>query len=448
MALMCPFGAMRGVAIVVVTITLTATTAHGQSLGGLGGGLPGRITDQVPGLPATPLDRPLERLRGVTDLTGHLVDEVGRAPSRLRSLIRSSDGTLEADPLGWPVVRGEIVAVGLSEPARAQALADGYTILREERLEALEITTVILSPPRGQSLSRAVARLIRADPDAEIGFNHVHTPAGSLDETTAPATRPSPPPAPHQSRSAARIGLIDTGVQTTHPALAAARVTQQGFAGPARPGAHGTAVASLLVGRSPPFAGAAPGTALFAADVYGGQPTGGSSTRLAQALAWMVQNAVPVVNVSLVGPRNPLVQTAVARAQARGTVIVAAVGNDGPAAPPLYPAAYPGVVGVNATSARGRPLPESGRGPQVDLAAQGTDMAAAGPGTTYVTVRGASFAAPLVAGLIARQGLATVTAQATDLGPRGRDDTYGAGWVSQGIVIAPAAVAARGVLRP
>ncbi len=440
MALMCPFGAMRRIATVVVAVALSATTADAQSLGGLGGGLPGRIVDQVPGLPATPLDRPL---RGVTDLTGQLVDQVARAPSRLRDLIRSSDGTLEADPQGWPVVRGEIVAVGLSDTARAQALADGYAILREERLEALDLTTLVLSSPRGMSLSRAVARLTRADPDAEIGFNHVHTPAGRLEEARA-----SPPLSPPQAASAARIGLIDTGVQTSHPALSAVRVTQQGFAGPARPGAHGTAVASLLVGRSPPFTGAAPETALFAADVYGGQPTGGSSTRLAQALAWMVQNAVPVVNVSLVGPRNPLVQTAVARAQARGTVIVAAVGNDGPAAPPLYPAAYPGVVGVTATNARGRALPESGRGPQVDLAAQGTDMAAAGPGTTYVGVRGASFAAPLVAGLIARQGLAAVTAQATDLGPRGRDDTYGAGWVAQGLAIAPPAVAARGVLRP
>jgi len=430
---------MARIVLAGLGLSLLASGAQAQALGGLGGGLTGRVTDQVPGLPTGTLNRPLS---GVTDLTGRVVDDVARAPGRLRDLIRSSDGALEADPQGWPVVRGEIVAVGLSDTALAQALADGYTVVREERLAALDITTLVLSPPRGQSLNRAVARLARADPGAEIGFNHVHGPAGAVEiDAGAPAT-------PRQTRPVGRIGLIDTGVQATHPALSGTRVTQQGFAGPARPAAHGTAVASLLVGRSPPFQGAAPGNALFVADVYGGQASGGSSTRLAQALAWMVQNAVPVVNISLVGPRNPLVQTAVARAQARGTVVVAAVGNDGPAAPPLFPAAYPGVVGVTATNARGRALPEAGRGPQVDLAAQGSDMAAAGSNGGYVSVRGASFAAPLVAGLIARHGLASVTEQATDLGPRGRDDTYGAGWVGQTLPIAPAAVSARGTLRP
>jgi rare lipoprotein A len=49
----------------------------------------------------------------------------------------------------------------------------------------------------------------------------------------------------------------------------------------------------------------------------------------------MVQQRVPVVTVSLVGPANPLLAKVVAAAQARGLVIVAAVGNNGPAAPPI-----------------------------------------------------------------------------------------------------------------
>jgi subtilisin family serine protease len=87
---------------------------------------------------------------------------------------------------------------------------------------------------------------------------------------------------------------------------------------------------------------------------------------------------------------------------ARGYLIVAAVGNDGPAAPPLYPAAWPGVVGVTAVDARHRVLAEAERGPQVKLAAPGADMAAALTPRGYAMVRGTSFAAPIVAGLLAQ----------------------------------------------
>jgi len=212
-----------------------------------------------------------------------------------------------------------------------------------------------------------------------------------------------------------------------------------------------------MVGRAGAFSGAAPGAELYAADVYGGSTAGGSATGLVQALAWMAENAVPVVNVSLVGPRNAVVEAAVRRASGRGMLIVAAVGNDGPSAPPLYPAAYPGVIGVTAVNGRGRVLPESGRGPQVDFAAPGADMAAAGAGEGYVNVRGSSFASPLVAGLLSRRlqrpdrdsAEAAVTAlagTAADAGARGPDPVYGRGLVAADRRIAPGAVGARGRL--
>jgi subtilisin family serine protease len=84
--------------------------------------------------------------------------------------------------------------------------------------------------------------------------------------------------------------------------------------------------------------------------------------------------------------------------------LVAAVGNDGPAAPPLYPASYPGVVGVSAVGRGGQPLPEAARGPQVMFAAPGNNMLSAAIGQpAWRAVRGTSFAAPLVAALLAEQ---------------------------------------------
>ncbi|HEU4809030.1 MAG TPA: S8 family serine peptidase, partial [Sphingomicrobium sp.] len=72
-------------------------------------------------------------------------------------------------------------------------------------------------------------------------------------------------------------------------------------------------------------------------------------------------------------------------------------GNDGPAAPPQYPASYTGVIAITAVDSRGRALPEAGRARHIDFAAPGADMAAALPRGGYARVRGTSFAAPLAA---------------------------------------------------
>jgi subtilisin family serine protease len=128
-------------------------------------------------------------------------------------------------------------------------------------------------------------------------------------------------------------------------------------------------------------------------------------------------------------------------------IVVAAVGNEGPAAPPLYPAAYEGVVGVTGVGARNQALPEAARGPHVDFAAPGADMAAAGAGGGWTSVRGTSFAAPIVAGLLATRGEAVLSEQAADLGARGRDPVYGSGLVGTTSRTPPSSVGARGRLR-
>jgi len=404
----------------------------------------------LPSLPGVGLPEARDlpgRLPGEVDrLTGQAragVEGVLEIPARFRDLIRRSDGALESDPDGWPTVRGEIVAVALSEAARRAALAEGFTVVREERLEALDLTTVVLAPPRRMPLGRAMARLRALAPEGAFAFNHVHVPAGEMGEAVEPYAAPPVPP----QGGGVRVGLIDTGVDTRHPALAGVTVQSRGFVGAARPAGHGTAVASLLVGRGQGFRSAAPGASLYAADVYGGATTGGSATAVAQALSWLSGQNVRVVNISLVGPRNGLIETAIARARQRGMTVVAAVGNDGPAAPPLFPASYPGVIGVTAVNARNRVLPEAGRGPQVDFAAPGADMAAAG-GRGWVNVRGASFAAPLVAGLLARNGgdVEALARTATDEGAAGPDPVYGRGVVGAALRTAPAAVGARGQL--
>jgi subtilisin family serine protease len=167
---------------------------------------------------------------------------------------------------------------------------------------------------------------------------------------------------------------------------------------------------------------------LFVADVYGGSRAAGSATSIVRALGWLSSHRPQVINISLVGPPNRLVQRAIQIVQSRGTQVVAAVGNDGPAAPPQYPASYPGVVAVTAVDARGRAIPEAGKASHLDFAAPGADMAAALPGNGYTRVRGTSFAAPLAAArLLATGSIGALSAEARP----------GKGRVGRGIVCGP-----------
>jgi hypothetical protein len=274
--------------------------------------------------------------------------------------------------------------------------------------------------PDGISLARALKRLRKIAPAADASTNPLHFESGTAAGSGGGLAQGNPPGGP-------AIGMIEGGVAA---AAGVGAVEQRGFAaGAPAPSAHGTAVASLIAGTGQ-VRGAAPGAALVVADIYGRDPKGGNALALAKALGWMAERNVKVVTVSLVGPANPLVAATIGAVQRKGVTIVAAIGNDGPAAPPAYPASYPGVVAVTAVDGRDRVLIEAGRALHLDFAAPGADMLAASPGGATRPVRGTSFAAPLVAGRLARAGsIAALAAKARDLGPRGPDKIYGRGLV-------------------
>jgi subtilisin family serine protease len=185
--------------------------------------------------------------------------------------------------------------------------------------------------------------------------------------------------------------------------FATRRPQVHGCGGAPTPSEHGTAVASLFVGRAPEFRGAAPGAELVAVDVYCGAAAPGGRVRdIVVGLAGLAAANVRVINMSVVGPDNTVLAAIVRKVLAQSIVIVAASGNDGPNAPPLYPAAYPGVVAVTAVDANAKLLIEASGGDHVRFAAPGADMLAASLGEEFAAVRGTSYASPLVAGLIAQ----------------------------------------------
>ena len=310
---------------------------------------------------------------------------------RLQELIRSNRAIVESDGSGIPVRRG-IVAIVDPDPFGLQlALRAGFRIAGEDRNPELGIRVVQLAVPAGLSARAGLRLLDRVAPQLNADFDHLFEPAGgSLAPLSAALAVSS------GAGGGKVVGMVD-GAVASHPSLAGKSIEQNGFAGAPKPTGHGTAVASLLVGSHGPFRGAAAGARLFVADVYGGNRAAGSATTLVRALSWLAGKRPQVINVSLVGPPNKLVQRAIQQLHARGIEVVAAVGNDGPAAPPQYPASYPGVLSVTAVDRNGRALPEAGRAAHIDFAAPGADMAAAIPGQGYARVRGTSFAAPLAA---------------------------------------------------
>ena len=383
------------------------------------------------GLPA-PLPRlPLELATPVQQTLDQAGSELRRV--REQTLLREHRQWLEADPRGAPAVRSEVVAIAPTAEALARARAAGFRPVREAMLAPLDLRIVVLRAPEGMRVRTAIRRLARLDPDGRYEYNHVYLGSGATPLPTPAADAPLLATAP----PSVRVGLVDGGVDATHPTLAGVDVRPWGCTDRAAPDAHGTAVASLLAGDP----GGRGRGQLFAADIYCGQPTGGAVTSLAEALAWLARERVAVINLSLVGPPNQLLAQLVEAMQRRGHVLVAAVGNDGPAAPPLFPAAYPGVIGVTAVDARDRPLPEAMRGDAVDFAAPGKDLWAAQADGGRASVRGTSFAAPLVARLAARalaaptpgaaeHVLHQLAGQARDLGPRGHDPRFGHGLLS------------------
>lgn len=401
----------------------------------------------VPNIPATmPIGRQSELLNPTQAAPAE-----ADSRARLAARVQAHPELLTLDNAGATVVRDEILAVGLSLEAVRKAQGLGFQIKEQSANPALGLSLAIFRPPPSLTTAAALRQLQRLDPAAQYDLNHLYVEAGGTARPTAAGKGPTPKTHPNL-----RIGLIDHGVDPRHPSLNRVTVEQRGFAGAAVPQAHGLATASLLAGVDQGFRSAAPGARLFVADIYGAAPTGGSAASLIKALAWMAEVKAPVINISLVGPPNAAVKAVVAALIAKGHVIVAAAGNDGPNAAPLYPAAYPDVVAVTAVDRRPQVLPEAGRGPHIVFAARGADMAAAGP-HGYVVVRGTSFAAPLVAGRLARAlttpnreaartAIATLTKEAVDLGVRGPDPVYGRGLVASDLWTAPTAVAARGAL--
>lgn len=306
----------RAITCAILAAGLLASPVGAQ----LGGGLPidplgtvGRASDAT---------RDAAR-DAVNDIAGSALAPVGEVVTSVRELAREraqrlarfvsdNDRRVEWDDLRQPAVRGEALLLAPDPAALDLAQRQGFTVIEQGTLEALDVSYARLAVPGGMPLARAIRVLRKALPGREVSADQLHFPSGG---TGSAASRPAPSgPLPRGGT----VGVIDG-------AIAGSRrlVSQRSFAAGSRPSDHASAIASLLAGA---------GTArIYGADVYGSDPAGGNALAIAKAMGWMLGQGVPVVSISLVGPSNPLLARAIAAARAKGMIIVAAVGNDGAA---------------------------------------------------------------------------------------------------------------------
>jgi hypothetical protein len=349
------------------------------------------------------------------------------------------DDTETFDDDGFLARRGEIIALSGDEGLGERVEALGLRVVERQSLPSLDGTVYRLSVPPASSIDGILARLRAQDPAGVFDRNHLYDGSAAATTRVAGSTTSVASRVLVSMASGVSVGLIDTGIDVLHPALLGTHIELQYFVDESRPvpESHGTAVASLLVS---PQTGVLPGAQLYVASVFYEDQRGGllsEAQDLVRALDWLMERHVPVINMSLSGPPNEVLRVAISRALRAGHLIVAAVGNAGPASPPLYPAAYEGVIGVTAVDSEQKVYRRANRGAQVEFAALGVDVPAAGPGG-LANYSGTSFASPYVAALLAteyrsldsqqalvvREGLRS---NAMDLGKPGRDEVYGFG---------------------
>ena len=236
------------------------------------------------------------------------------------------------------------------------------------------------------------------------------------------------------------IAVIDSGIDVRHPEFAGAIVaTFDALGGKEGPHVHGTGVAGAIVAHAR-LMGSAPAARILAVRAFGAAPKGAESTSyvILKGLDYAAAHGAQIINMSFAGPRDALIERAIAAVAARGIVTVAAAGNAGPKSPPLYPAADPNVIAVSATDARDRLFAASNRGGFIAISAPGVEIFLPAPDEKYQMTSGTSFSAAYISGLAALmlelnpalkpdEVRAILMKTARDLGPPGRDDQFGAG---------------------
>jgi thermitase len=200
------------------------------------------------------------------------------------------------------------------------------------------------------------------------------------------------------------VAVIDSGICASHLDLAGRILDGWDFiesdAVPQDDFGHGCSVSGVIAANMNDglgIAGVAPNAQIMPLRVLNGSGVG-SYSDVAAAIVYAADNGAKVINLSL-GGSNPssTLENAVNYAISKGTVVVAAAGNNGTEGA-LYPAAYPDVIAVGSVDPDLKHSSFSNYGSQIDIWAPGRNILTTKRDGSYGLVSGTSFAAPYVAG--------------------------------------------------
>jgi subtilisin family serine protease len=381
-----------------------------------------------------------EGAQGIVSGAAAAADEPGGGganPERFTAAIDAFGRTVEDEV--W------VILVPAEHAARIAGW--GFTIRERRDLATLDRVLLRVAAPADREIAQAALELALDAPGTEVDFNHVYRPGADLEPdalTAAPAVPSGAAPRP--PAPALSVGIVDTAVSEDHEALRSVDIVQRDFVtfGNERPTGHGTAVVSILIGESAKLRPQLRGGRVYAASVFFTDAQGDDASTAASltvAGEWLAAEGVRVINMSLAGPPNRVLEATIAALAQRGVIVVAAVGNNGPTGAPLYPAAYPNVVSVTAIDSAQRVYRYANRGPHVRFAAPGVGIRVAKSGGGYRDLTGTSVAAPHAAAVVAqtlasRAGAApaAVVAEleraAVDLGAKNFDSVFGFGLIA------------------
>jgi Subtilase family len=344
-----------------------------------------------------------------------------------------------------------ILASGLSEADLTKLIGKGFSLETQTR-GSIAPRVVRLRIPSRLTPDQARRTVRMVDARAATDFDHFYyTDEGETscagDDCNPVALIGWKTAAADQCGAIPPIGLIDTGINLEHEALKGQAIEVL-MGSKIQAGAslqdHGTAIAALLIGRADSKApGLLPGAKIIAVDAFyrdSGTADRTDVTSLVSAMETLAERHVRIINLSLSGPPNEVLRTAIEAAQAKGIMIIAAAGNNGAGAEPSYPAAYPGVIAVTAVDRELNIYRRATHGPYVDIAAPGVNIQTASATGSGALKTGTSYAVPFISvaaallrashpELAPKDLQMRLEANTRDLGTPGRDPIFGFGLI-------------------